>query len=109
MGHDQLGNRLKGVFDAENGFGKEEWAVFRIDKSVPNELRLWWINLDHEAWEVFDDIDEEKYTRRKFERVIRKHAKDEGFYDEELISTYYRIKPEHYDLFDDFISDGMFE
>jgi hypothetical protein len=99
----------KGGFSATRGFEAEEWLVFRIDKAVPGQLRLWWMDEDHVGWDVLDDIDEKDRTRRQHERVIRKHAGDEEFYSDEPIFTFYRVKPEHYELFEDFTLEGMLE
>jgi hypothetical protein len=101
----------KGVFDAERKFEPEEWAVFHIDKSVAGELRLGWINMDHEAWKKFDDMDEADITRRDVERIIRKHAGDADFYydddDDEDDLIFVRVRPEHYELIADFLDAGM--
>ncbi len=99
----------KGGFSVERGFEAEEWLVFRIDKAVPGQLRLWWMDEDHVGWDVLDDIDEKDRTRRQHERVIRKYAGDEEFYSDEPIFTFYRVKPEHYELFEDFTLEGMLE
>ena len=99
----------KGGFSATRGFEAEEWLVFRIDKAVPGQLRLWWMDEDHVGWDVLDDIDEKDRTRRQHERVIRKYAGDEEFYVDEPIFTFYRVRPEHYELFEDFTLEGMLE
>jgi len=99
----------KGIFSAERGFEAEEWMVFRIDKAVPGQLRLWWMEEDHVGWDVLDDIDGKDRTRRQFERVIRKYAGDEEFYDDEPVFTFYRVRPEHYELFEDFTLEGILE
>ena len=99
----------KGIFSAERGFEAEEWMVFRIDKAVPGQLRLWWMDEDHVGWDVLDDIDEKDRTRRQHERVIRKYAGDEEFYGDEPVFTFYRVRPEHYELFEDFTLEGILE
>ena len=81
----------KGNFSAERGFEAEEWMAFRIDKTVPGQLILWWMDEDHVGWDVLDDIDEKDRTRRQYERVIRKHAGDEEFYGDEPIFIFYRV------------------
>ena len=99
----------KGIFSAEIGFEVEEWLVFRIDKAVPGQLNLWWMDMDHVGWDVLDDVDEDDRSRRKFERVIRKYAGDEDFYGDKPAITFYRVRPEHYELFEDFTFEGMLE
>ncbi len=99
----------KGGFSAEIGFEVEEWLVFRIDKAVPGQLNLWWMDMDHVGWDVLDDVDEDDRSRRKFERVIRKYAGDEDFYGDKPAITFYRVRPEHYELFEDFTIEGMLE
>ena len=95
-----------GEFDAEDGFGADEWMVFRIDTSVPNQLRLQWLDTSHPAWDPFDDLDDEDIKKRDVERVIRKNAKDKSFYHEDDIWVLRRVEPEHYPLFEDFIENG---
>lgn len=91
-----------GMFDGESGFGADEWIVYKIDTSTPDQLRLWMLSDDHEAWEVFEGDDGKDYTRRAVEKVIRKHAdEDEMYYEDPLI--FYRVLPEHYDLFEAFV------
>jgi len=97
----------KGVFDAESGFDPGAWLVFHVDTSVPGELRLGWIDMTHDAWDKLDDLDEEDVTRRMVEKIIRKHADEEEFYEEEAFLIFYRVLPQHYDLIEDFIDEGM--
>ena len=99
----------KGTFDAETEFERGEWLVFRIDKSVPGQLRLHYIDLDHEAWNALEDVDEGDVTRQQVERVLRKHAHDPDFYDEDLVAEFDRVAPEHYELIEEFMDQGMIE
>ena len=95
-----------GTFNADDGFGADEWLVFRIDTSVPNELQLQFINLEHPAWEPLEDLDEEDITQRAIEKVIRKNADDESFFYVDDALVMYRVLPEHLELFEDFIDNG---
>ena len=95
-----------GIFDAETGFTPPEWMVFRLDTSQPNRLRLIWIDLENEAWKEMNDGPEEDVTRRAVERIIRKHADEEDFYEEDAILIFDRVLPEHYELFEDFLDEG---
>jgi hypothetical protein len=94
-----------GGFDSETGFGADEWVVFRIDASPPNELRLWALDTDHPAWDAIEELDEADVTRRAVEKVIRKNADDESFYGEDAFLPFYRVLPEHYELFEEFIDN----
>lgn len=97
----------KGVFDAEKGFESDQWTVFHIDKSVPNQLRLEGINMEHDAWDKIDDVDEEDITRRVVEKIIRKHADEKEFYEDKAFLIYHRVLPEHFELIEDFLDEGM--
>ncbi len=66
----------KGLFDDEQ-FAPETWYVFRVDKTDANTLSLYLISGEN----LFPD-DLEK-TRRAYERVIRKNAKNPELYDED--------------------------
>ncbi len=99
----------KGVFSAESGFEENEWLVFHIDTSVPGQLRLGWINMEHDGWEKLEEIDEEDVTRRAVEKVIRKHADEEDFYEDDAILIFHRVLPQHYGLIEDFIDEGMMD
>ena len=94
-----------GVFNAETGFEEDEWWVFRIDKSIPGHLKLWFINTSHEAWDVFEDIEEDDITRRAVEKIIRRNADDEAFYTDDEALHFYRVLPEHLDLLADFLDE----
>ncbi|MGI9222333.1 MAG: hypothetical protein ACR2QS_14995, partial [Woeseiaceae bacterium] len=89
-----------GAFDGEDGFGTDEWIVYGIDTSVSNQLRLKLPRDSHEAWDVFEDLEEDKITSRMVEKIIRKNADDEEFFGEDAL-VFYRVLPEHYRLFDD--------
>jgi hypothetical protein len=91
------------AFDAESGFGAKEWTFFRIDTSVPDQLRLWMTNDKHDAWEILEDTNEEEVTQRAVEKIIRKHADEADFYFEDPM-IFYRVLPKHYELFEDFIN-----
>ena len=94
------------VFDAEEGFGADEWIVFRIGTSEPDTLTLQWLDTDHAAWDPIEELDEADVTSRAVEKVIRKNADDESFYDQEAVMVFRRVLPEHYELFEDFIENN---
>jgi len=96
-----------GVFSSEQEFEAEAWWVFQIDSSEHDRLRLNWINQDADAWDVFDDVEDDDITRRAVERVIRRHADDEDFYETDVLFDFQRVKPEHYDLLEDFLDEGL--
>ncbi len=81
----------KGLFD-EDGFKPEVWFAFRIDRPDEKTLDLYWIKDT-----LFEDVEE---TRRAYERVIKKNAKNEDLYSEEPLHLV-RVKPEHLSFFDD--------
>lgn len=94
-----------GGFSADTGFAADEWIVFRIDTSVPNQLRLRWLDTSHPAWDPIDELDEADVTRRAVEKVIRKNADDESFYLTDDTLVFLRVLPEHYELVEDFIDN----
>lgn len=98
---------ILGNFNAETEFESQEWIVFRIDKSDPGQLRLQWISSDHPAWDVYDGADEEDVKQRDVERIIRKNAKDESFYDEGEEFLLQRLQPNHYELIEDFLDGDL--
>ena len=97
----------KGSFSVESGFEEDEWMVFHIDTSEPGQLRLGWINMEHDGWDKLSDVDEEDVTRRAVEKIFRKHADEEDFYEDDAILIFHRVLPEHYGLIEDFIGEGM--
>ena len=72
---------------------------------MQNELRLWLPDTSHPAWEAIEELDEADVTSRAVEKVIRKNADDESFYDEDGALVFYRVLPEHYELFEDFLEN----
>lgn len=95
-----------GGFDAAEGFAPEEWIVFRLITSVPNELRLQWLDTSHPAWDPLEDLDDEDVTTRAVEKVIRKNADDESFYHEDDVMVFQRVRPEHLKLFEDLLESN---
>ena len=81
----------KAVFDNES-FSPELWYVFRVDRPDDNTLDLTMLDED-----LFDGI---KETRRAYERVIKKNAKNEQLYYDES-NRLKRVKPEHLEFFED--------
>ena len=94
----------KGVFDAERGFGPEFWLAFRIEKSEPDQLKLWMIDVEHDAWDVLDDMEQEDVTRRMVEKIVRKHVDDVDFYDSEAL-VFHRVGPEHFELIEELFGE----
>ena len=92
-----------GDFDTERGFEPEEWMVLGIDTSVPEQLHLRIMRSANEGW---DDIDWEDVTSRKVEKVIRKHARDDDFFEEKTFLELHRVLPEHVSLVEIFIDNG---
>ena len=70
----------------DEGFVPEVWYAFRINRPDANRLELHWIK---DA--LFKDVRE---TRRAFERVIRKNARNPELYDDDPIRLV-RLKPGH--------------
>ena len=92
----------RGYYDPDNGFGRDEYIVFRIDKSVDGELRLWFPRTNSD---VFEGIDKETVTRRKIEKIIRRNAGDPDFYlDEPLV--YLKVRDEHLEIFGDIFDES---
>jgi hypothetical protein len=85
----------KAGFENES-FSPEAWFVFRIDRPEENKLDLRMVGGD-----LFKDVEE---TRRAFERVIKKNARNEQLYDKETIHLV-RLKPEHIDFFGDLVDE----
>ena len=81
----------KTVFNNE-GFSPELWWVFRMDRPDENTLDLTMLDDD-----LFDGVEE---TRRAYERVIKKNAKNEKLYLDESIRLN-RVKSEHLEFFED--------
>ena len=83
--------------DFENeSFSPEIWFVFGIGRPDENELSLRMVGGD-----LFKDVEE---TRRAFERVIKKNARNEELYDKETMRLV-RLKPEHLDFFGDLVGE----
>jgi hypothetical protein len=83
--------------DFENeSFSPEIWFVFGMGRPDENELTLRMVGGD-----LFKDVEE---TRRAFERVIKKNARNEELYDEETMRLV-RLKPEHLDFFGDLVGE----
>jgi hypothetical protein len=94
----------KGVFDAETGFNPALWFVFSIEKSGPAQLKLWMIDEEHNAWDVLDDMEEENITRRVVEKIVRKHADEDDFYESDAL-VFHRVRPEHFELMEELFGD----
>lgn len=73
---------------AENDYVPEFWYVFRIDKPDENTLDLRMVNGEDA---MFKGVEK---TRRAYERVLRKNARNEDLFSEDPIRLI-RVKPEH--------------
>ena len=80
----------KTVFGDES-FSPETWFVFRVDKPDGNTLDLTMLDDD-----LFDGVEE---TRRAYERVVKKNARNDELYSEEKLRLI-RVKPEHRGFFE---------
>jgi hypothetical protein len=89
--------------DPEKGFEPDEWVVRGISKLNTNQLNLRMISDQNDAW---DDIQEEDLTRRVVEKIIRKHARDPDFFEEDGDIELHRVLPEHYKLVEEFLDEG---
>ncbi len=87
----------KTVFDNER-FSPEVWFVFRLDR--PDEDTLVLTMLDDD---LFDGVEE---TRRAYERIIKKNAKNEDLYSDEVMRMV-RVKSEHLDFFESLASEAI--
>lgn len=111
-GHQFMTWEPKGGFDKDHGFGWDVWLVFRIDKVNKDVFTLSMIDPDYDGFEdpsvaeKFAELEDQglpydprklKAARRAAEKVIRRYADDDELYSDELI--FYRLQPEHYDLF----------
>lgn len=76
----------KGLFDDE-AFVPESWLAFRIDRPDADTLQLLLITDT-----LFEDVDK---TRRAFERVVKKNARNPELYEDDPI-TMVRIDPAHF-------------
>lgn len=83
----------KALFE-EEGFEPDVWFVFRIDKPGINTLDLYMVDGEDE---VFNGLDK---TRRAYERVLRKNAKNKEIYADDPISLV-RVRSEHLSFFEE--------
>ena len=77
-------------------FAPEVWFVFRIDRQNPNRVDLRMVGGD-----LFKDVDE---TRRAYERVIKKNARNEELYDDDTIRLV-SLKGEQHEFFEDLVHE----
>ena len=85
------------VFGNES-FSTDTWWVFRIDRPDENTVNLVMVGGD-----LFDGVEE---TRRAYERVIKKNAKNVGLYSDEPMRMV-RVKPEHRDFFKSLVGEAV--
>ena len=83
---------------AEEKFVPEYWYVFRIQKTDANTLDLYMINGED------DRFDEVKKTRRAYERVLKKHARDPEVFSDEPIRLR-KVAPEHREFVEDLATE----
>lgn len=103
-----------GGFDDDGSFADRYWFVFKLVKVNADRFELHLIDPDHDGFDHLvkpDDYDGDDYVRdmrRKWERALRKIAKDEELYDDSLVMT--RVPGEYLDevseLFQEAISYG---
>ena len=87
----------KMVIDNES-FSPEVWWVFRVDQPDENTVELIMLGDD-----LFRDVDK---TRRAYERIIKKNAKNEDLYSDEVMRMV-RVKSEHLDFFESLVSEAI--
>ncbi len=68
------------------------WWDFRVTEATGTTLGLQMVDADSEF------LEEVPKTQRDWERVMRKHAKDDALYTEEPV-VYQRVDPEHEEIF----------
>ncbi|MBT8067992.1 MAG: hypothetical protein KJO09_12195 [Gammaproteobacteria bacterium] len=89
----------EGLFPhAEEEFVPEHWFVFRIQKTDANTLDLYMIDGED------DRFDEVKKTRRTYERVIKKHARDPDLFSDEPLRLR-KVAPEHREFVEDLATE----
>ena len=93
----------EGLFPhAEEEFVPEYWYVFRIQKTDENTLDLYMVDGEDDRFE------EVKKTRRAYERVLKKNARDPDLFADEPL-RFSRVSPEHLgfveELADEVIAD----
>ena len=98
-----------GGFDSEGSFTPEYWMVFRLVKVSANQFELRMVNIEHDGFEHLvmpDDYEGDNYVRdmrRKWERALRKVAKDEELYADPWIVT--RVPEKHIEAASDLFQE----
>lgn len=87
----------KMVIDNED-FAPEVWWVFRIDRPDENTVDLIALGDD-----LFRDVDK---TRRAYERIIKKNAKNEDLYSDD-VTRMVRVKSERLGFFRSLVSEAI--
>ena len=87
----------KGVYD-EADFQPDTWLVFRIEKLDADTLELFMV-----GEKLFKDVAK---TRRAYERVIKKNAKNPQLYADDPIRLL-RLGPEHREFFAELAGEVM--
>jgi hypothetical protein len=91
----------EGLFPhAEEKFVPESWYVFRIQKTDANILDLYMIDGED------DRFDEVKKTRRAYERVLKKHARDPDLFSDEPIRLR-KVAPAHREFVEDLAAEVL--
>jgi hypothetical protein len=80
---------------------EEWWMVYGVSLPNPDLLRLMEMDSDSDA---FADIDKDEGTRRQYERVFRKQAKDSAFYETDAVDMY-RVQDDDLEMFGEVVLD----
>jgi len=81
------------VVNEEGGFDIEFAFNWRLQQHDPNHFTLQFIDVNGPA---FEDVD--LTNRRALEKVIRRHADEEGFFDDDKYPMM-KVRPEHVQVF----------
>ncbi len=82
-----------GGFDDEGNFTPEVWFVFKVVKASADRFELHMVNIEHDGFKHLvmpEDYEGDNYVRdmrRKWERVLKKVAKDDALYADPWIVT----------------------
>ncbi len=82
----------KGLLN-KDGFAPKYWLVFRLVRPDENTMHLYMVDAEDD---VFEGV---ARTRRAYERVLKRNARNDEIYPREPIQMF-RVKPEHLDFVD---------
>ena len=100
-----------GGFDDEGNFAAEVWFVFKIVKASADKFELYMVNIEHEGFEHLvlpEDYEGDDYVRdmrRKWERALKKIAKDDELYADPWIAT--RVPGEYLDAASELFQEAI--